>query len=87
MVKRKIKRITAFICLLIILLSCFGCKASQENQTDTHGDTEYNPVISLKEQDSEAQPYWSNTDNCVKEMADIIIRQGRFIFLTPGSQN
>ena len=59
------KRITAFVCLLIIFLSCFGCKASQENQTDTHGDTEYNPVISLKEQDSEAQPYWSNTDNCV----------------------
>ena len=81
MVKRKIKRITAFICLLIILLSCFGCKASQENQTDTHGDTEYNPVISLKEQDSEAQPYWSNTDNCVAK------GDGGYYYLTPGSQN
>ncbi len=61
MVKRKMKRITAFVCLLIILLSCFGCEAKQENQTDT----EYNPVISLKEQDSEAQSYWSNIDQCV----------------------
>ena len=65
MVKRKIRRITAFVCLLIIFLSCFGCKAKQENQTDTFGDIEYNPVISLKEQDSEAQPYWANIRPCV----------------------